>query len=458
MPAAERALLLVAALVVAASGAAAQAPETRAKRIERQIEDARLRDKLLLQDRDALIRELQQLQGETGAAAAEIQATEARVAEIERRLVELEQRRMRSEAALDERRERMAELVLAIERLARVPREALLLRDQAPLDAARSGRLLAYAVPAIDAESKVLRAELGAVAATRAEVADERARLAAAHERLASERDRLDVMIDRRTRLAAALDAERAALAMRSTQLGRELGSVRELLERLASQKLANERAREAARAVASLPMGAARGQARPLPKPTGSSTCSATCSSACAPTTSRSRRTQADRGRHQRHADGARSAFELHGRQELPRHAGADARRVRRPRHRGHDGGRARQGRVADRRHARRPAGVMANDIITHIDDEQVQGLTLQRRSRRCAARQHQDQADHPRAAAQEPIEVTLTRDVIRIRAVRSRVEGELGYVRITQFNEQTTENLRKRHRRIKQQIRPTS
>ena len=58
----------------------------------------------------------------------------------------------------------------------------------------------------------------------------------------------------------------------------------------------------------------------------------------------------------HQRHADLARSAFELHGPEELPRHAGADARRVRRPRHRGHDGGRPRQGRDPDRRDAGGP------------------------------------------------------------------------------------------------------
>ena len=66
-------------------------------------------------------------------------------------------------------------------------------------------------------------------------------------------------------------------------------------------------------------------------------------------------RRGEADRGGHQRHADLARSAFELHGRQELPRHAGPDPRRVRRPRHRGHDGGRPDQGRHPDRRHAGR-------------------------------------------------------------------------------------------------------
>ena len=38
---------------------------------------------------------------------------------------------------------------------------------------------------------------------------------------------------------------------------------------------------------------------------------------------------------------------------EQLPRHAGADPRRVRRARHRGHDGERPGQGRLADRRHA---------------------------------------------------------------------------------------------------------
>ncbi len=63
---------------------------------------------------------------------------------------------------------------------------------------------------------------------------------------------------------------------------------------------------------------------------------------------------------------------------EELPRHAGADPRRVRWPRHRGHDGGRRHQGRHPDRRHAGLAGRRMAGDIITHIDDEPVQGLTL--------------------------------------------------------------------------------
>ena len=265
MRASDRATFFAVALALAAAlagNATAQTADTRARQLERQLNDAKSRDKLLLQDRQALARELGQLQDETSAAAATIQTTETAVVALELRLTDLERQQAQFEATLVNRRERLAELVLAVERLARVPREALLLRDQAPLDAARTGRLLAYAVPAIDSEATLLRGEVAALTATRTELARERVRLAGARESLAGERARLDELIERRKRLVALLDAERAALALRSERVGRDLGSVRELLEKLAAEKLAAERNRQAAIA-ASRPFAEARGRAR---------------------------------------------------------------------------------------------------------------------------------------------------------------------------------------------------
>jgi carboxyl-terminal processing protease len=90
--------------------------------------------------------------------------------------------------------------------------------------------------------------------------------------------------------------------------------------------------------------------------------------------------------------------------------------------------------------------AGVMANDIITKLDDDQVQGLTLN---------QAVDKMRGPvntkikltimRKGADKPIEVSIMRDIIRVKSVRSHPEGEdVGYIRITQFNEQTTDGLK--------------
>ncbi len=53
-------------------------------------------------------------------------------------------------------------------------------------------------------------------------------------------------------------------------------------------------------------------------------------------------------------------------------------------------------------------------------------------------------------RKGQDKPVERPLTRDVIRVRAVRSNVEGDdVGYIRITQFNEQTTDGLEEGDRR---------
>ncbi len=91
--------------------------------------------------------------------------------------------------------------------------------------------------------------------------------------------------------------------------------------------------------------------------------------------------------------------------------------------------------------------AGVMANDIITHLDDEAVQGLTLNQAVEKMRGPVNTKiKLKIMRKGADKPVEISITRDVIRVRAVRSRPEGEdVAYIRITQFNEQTTENVKK-------------
>src|ERR1700704_6376301 len=87
--------------------------------------------------------------------------------------------------------------------------------------------------------------------------------------------------------------------------------------------------------------------------------------------------------------------------------------------------------------------AGVMANDIITHLDDEQVQGLTLNQAVEKMRGPVNTKiKLKIMRKGQEKPIEVSIQRDIIRVRSVRSRVEGDdVGFVRISQFNEQTSE-----------------
>jgi carboxyl-terminal processing protease len=91
--------------------------------------------------------------------------------------------------------------------------------------------------------------------------------------------------------------------------------------------------------------------------------------------------------------------------------------------------------------------AGVLANDIITQLDGEQVQGLTLNQAVEKMRGPVNTKiKLTIMRKGADKPIELSLTRDVIRVRAVRSEVkDDDVGYIRMTQFNEQTTDGLKK-------------
>ena len=91
--------------------------------------------------------------------------------------------------------------------------------------------------------------------------------------------------------------------------------------------------------------------------------------------------------------------------------------------------------------------AGVQPNDLITHLDGEPVKGLTLEQ-----AVDKMRGPVNSPiklkidRKGMEAPVEVTIVREIISIRNVRARVEGEdIGYVRITSFQgERTLEQLR--------------
>jgi carboxyl-terminal processing protease len=102
--------------------------------------------------------------------------------------------------------------------------------------------------------------------------------------------------------------------------------------------------------------------------------------------------------------------------------------------------------------------AGIRAGDLITHLDDVAVQGMTLsQAVDKMRGAVNTQIRLRITRKGADKPIDVTLMRDVIRVKSVRSRVEADdIGYIRISSFTEQTTDGLKKAIAEITAQIPP--
>ena len=88
--------------------------------------------------------------------------------------------------------------------------------------------------------------------------------------------------------------------------------------------------------------------------------------------------------------------------------------------------------------------AGVQAGDVISAINGQSATGLSTTDVSEKLRGAMGTSVTVTFLRDGQEPREVVLTREVIRVDSVRGRMEGEFGYLRIATFNENTGRELR--------------
>jgi carboxyl-terminal processing protease len=88
--------------------------------------------------------------------------------------------------------------------------------------------------------------------------------------------------------------------------------------------------------------------------------------------------------------------------------------------------------------------AGIKTGDLIATIDGMQIQGLTLSEAVDKMRGPVNsQIRLTILRKGEKKPLDITITRAIIRVESVRWKQEGDIAYIRITTFNEQTEDGL---------------
>jgi carboxyl-terminal processing protease len=95
--------------------------------------------------------------------------------------------------------------------------------------------------------------------------------------------------------------------------------------------------------------------------------------------------------------------------------------------------------------------AGLQPGDLITHLDGQPVMGMGLNDAVEKMRGQPGSAIKLSIRRGTKEPFDVTLTRAVIKIVSVRSRMIQDVGYLRVTVFNEQTEVGIRKAAEELK-------
>ena len=181
--------------------AAESKPGAKLQEIERALDQGKKqRDSLKLKALE-LERELERLKTETVKVAAAIQGHETAVLDLEDKLLELALAEKDKLALLSQRREQFGHVLMALQRMARHPPEAMIAAPISPSDTVRGAILLRAAVPAIEDRATILRHDLAELTQARKQSVEKRLQLASVRTGLDIERQRLDGLLGQKTKL-----------------------------------------------------------------------------------------------------------------------------------------------------------------------------------------------------------------------------------------------------------------
>ena len=172
------------------------------------------------------------------------------IEDIGARLEGLKGQEQKIRASLAVRRDVLAEVLGALQRMGLNPPPAILVKPEDALSSVRSAILLGAVVPELRQQTDILLADLKEQSRVTASIEAERARLTAAVGDQAAEKKRLGMLLEAKQKLEADTQTEMAAEKQRSEALAAKAGSLKELIASLEAQADKTRKAADAAKAV----------------------------------------------------------------------------------------------------------------------------------------------------------------------------------------------------------------
>lgn len=266
------AVFLCAGSCVSIAMAAAPVPQKKDNLaiIEQQLENTRQEKKQLERKSEAAKKQISDIQTQLVDLAREVQANERDLTLIEGELDRLAGIESHLMGVMSRNRNALGELVTGLQRLARIPPEAMLLRPGSPIDNARAAMLLKAAMKQINEQVATLKEQLAELADTRKRLSEQRDIATQIQTSLVAKQDEMNGLLAVRKQFLDRTEAERKHKENEVRELARQARDVEDLIARLEEQKKreAEERKRMAALAAKGPPALRPQGtEAAPTPR-----------------------------------------------------------------------------------------------------------------------------------------------------------------------------------------------
>lgn len=165
--------------------------------------------------------------------AARIRTIETNISDSEGRIRPLDAREAEIRLSLETRRDRIGEVLAALQRAGRRAPPALLVTPEDSLQSLHTAMLLGATVPEMRARALQLANDLGELIQVRKNISEERDRLKGERDRLTTDSTRLAALVEERQKQQSEIERNMAAEARRAANLAKEAGSLQDLIAKM---------------------------------------------------------------------------------------------------------------------------------------------------------------------------------------------------------------------------------
>lgn len=267
----KRLLLIIAALALPPYTAWAEtAPVPSAhpvKELEQKLEAEKARSLEIEKEMKGIKSTLDDTRTKLVSTAGEIKKNEGTLSRLEKQIEEMDAEQIEIEGRLGKDKGAIADLVLALERLRRVPPEAVLARPGAPLQTAQSAMILESTLPRIYGRAESLRHDLERLKEIIADLEDKKAQAQKTARALEDQQTEMAALLQKRERLYNQTAANKHESAAEIKRISQQASNLKDLVKKLEERERAKERERQQ-RTASTQNLPRAKENSRPLPSP----------------------------------------------------------------------------------------------------------------------------------------------------------------------------------------------
>ena len=204
---------------------------------DQQLKEQRNEQKELKSKNKRIQKDLASTQKSLVDIAEDIQKNEKDLSRLDSKISTLEKEKTEIEDRLQKDRGSIANLILALERIRRVPPEALILKPDAPLKTAQSAMLLQNILPSIHEQAEALKTQLKGLKTVTADLQSQKAQLKKTQSSLANQQADLQKMVSARKKLYASTQTDLKEREHRIQKISSNAKNLKDLVQKLEKEK-----------------------------------------------------------------------------------------------------------------------------------------------------------------------------------------------------------------------------